>query len=223
MADQGTEAVTDGTARRGGEPRRRPGGRSARVRAATLDAAFRLALERGPARVTVADVAERAGVHPTSIYRRWGDRDRLLIDALLSQIGEAAPLPDTGTLEADLRAFLRSSADFMRTPQGQMLARMAASIDDASELREARGEYWRLALANAGRIFERAAARGEIPPGTDPATAVEVVAGPLYMRALVTGEELDDAFVEAIVRIVLTGLRGRSPAPPERTSKARRA
>ncbi len=180
-----------------------------------LEAAFELALERGLAGVSVSDVAERAGVHPTSIYRRWGDREGLLVDALLSKVGEAAPMPDTGTLEGDLRTFLRNSADFMRTPQGRMLARMAVSIDPTSDLHEARAEYWRLALANASRIFERAEARGELASGTDPVAAVEIVAGPLYMRALVTGEDLDEAFVEAILRAALTGLRPRA-APRRR-------
>jgi len=191
-------------------PVRRTGGRSARVRTAVLEAAFGLALEQGLS-ITVADVAERAGVHPTSIYRRWGGRERLLVEALLSQIGELAPMPDTGSLEGVLRAFLSASAQFISSPQGMMLARMAVATHDSRELRDLRTEYWGQALANAAKIFERALARGEMTPGITPTSAVELVTGPLYMRTLLTGEALDDTFVDAIVRTTLAGLAPGRP------------
>lgn len=191
-------------------PTRRTGGRSARVRTAALEAAFELALEKGLS-VTVADVAERAGVHQTSIYRRWGSRERLLVEALLSQIGELAPMSDTGSLEGDLRAFLSAGAQFMSSPQGMMLARIAVATQDTRELRDLRTEYWSQALTNAAKIFERALARGEMTPGIAPTSAVELVTGPLYMRVLLTGEALDDAFIDAIVRTTLAGLAPGSP------------
>lgn len=190
------------------ETPRRSGGRSARVRTAVLDATLEALLEDGLASVSVADVADRAGVHQTSIYRRWGTKDNLVVDALLSHVGSASPIPDTGSLEGDLREFVTRSAAFMETPLGAALARVAVFMADSPDLAEIRRDYWSRALSNAGQMFERAAARGELADDIDPQLGVEAVAGPLYMRLLVTGEPLDPEFLSGVVQTALRGTKG---------------
>lgn len=187
--------------------RRRTGGRSARVRAAVLEATYTLALERGLTGFSVADVADRAGVHQTSVYRRWTDRERLLVDAVRSRIDEAAPIPDTGSLEGDLCAFLEATAAFMRTPEGLLLSRLAVTAGESPALLAPRTEYWNQVLTSAAKMFERASARGEITTNIAAAAAVEIIVGPLWFRALVSGADLDAAFVKAITHTALTGLR----------------
>jgi AcrR family transcriptional regulator len=179
------------------------------VRAAVLAATVEALLDDGLASLSVADVAERAGVHQTSIYRRWGTKDNLVVDALLSRVGTEAPIPDTGSLEGDLRAFVTESAAFMATPLGAALARVAVAMGDSPDLAEIRHDYWSRALSNAGRMFERAAKRGEIARKLDPQVAVEAVAGPLYMRMLLTGEPLDEEFLTSVVDTILHGTRDR--------------
>lgn len=190
----------------GAPPRRRTGGRSARVRAAVLEATYALALERGLSGFGVADVAERAGVHQTSVYRRWGDRDGLLVDAVRSRVDEAVPVPDTGSLEGDVRAFLGAVAAFMRTPEGLLLSRLAVAAGESRALVATRTDYWEQVLTDAARMFERAADRGETNTSVTPSATVEILVGPLWFRALVTGEDIDGAFVEAVARTTLTGL-----------------
>ena len=63
----------------------RPGGRSARVRDAVHKAVVEL-LADGEIDVAIPKIAERAGVNPTSIYRRWGSRDHLLLDAAVTRL-----------------------------------------------------------------------------------------------------------------------------------------
>ena len=58
--------------------RPRPGGRSSRVRRAVYDAALEALENRQARQVTIPEIAARANVHPTSIYRRWGTLERLL-------------------------------------------------------------------------------------------------------------------------------------------------
>lgn len=190
----------------GRTPRRRTGGRSARVRAAVLESTYALALERGLTGFSVADVAERAGVHQTSIYRRWTDRENLLVDAVRSRIDAAAPVPDTGSLDGDVHAFLETIAAFMRTPEGLLLSRLAVAAGENPALLAARNAYWQPVLAGAAEIFERASARSEIRTNIAPSAAVEILVGPLWFRALVIGGDLDGAFVTAIAQTVLTGL-----------------
>ena len=90
--------------------RTRPGGRSARVHDAVLKSAFDVLIEKGRQNFTVTEVAARAGVHETSIYRRWGTPNALIVDAHLRYFADAIPLPDTGTLRGDLVAFAKSAA-----------------------------------------------------------------------------------------------------------------
>src|SRR4051812_22755224 len=76
----------------------RPGGRSARNKAAVFEAAAALLAERGHDAVTMTDIAERAGIAATSLYRRWGDVRALVMEVAVENLMRERPLPDTGTL-----------------------------------------------------------------------------------------------------------------------------
>lgn len=202
-------------------PRRRAGGRSARVRAAVLDAAAALLVEQGLDGVSIAAVAARAGVHETSVYRRWGTRAALVADAGLALVGAAIPIPDTGALRTDLDALAAGASAFLASPPGIALTSglpaapgepgaPGAVGDDWAAARRA---YWAERLAAVGQVFSRAAARGEAAPTLDPALAVELLLGPLYFRRLVSGEPLDGPFLAAVAAAV-----ARAVAPPPDTS-----
>ena len=72
---------------------KRTGGRSAAVIHNVRTAVEELVRERGSERVTVPLIAERAGVNPTSIYRRWGDLPTLLNDIATYRLDPERPLP----------------------------------------------------------------------------------------------------------------------------------
>src|SRR5579875_2521841 len=82
----------------------RPGGRTARTRTAVLAATLAELAERGYAELTVEQIAQRSGVHKTTVYRRWGGVDGLLVDALGEASADDWTAPDTGTLLGDLTA-----------------------------------------------------------------------------------------------------------------------
>src|SRR5690242_17540761 len=84
--------------------RRRPGGRTARIRAQVLDAVLAELGEHGYDGLTMDAVAARADVHRTTVYRRWGDVGGLLADVLDAAGDDDWQPPDTGSLEADLAA-----------------------------------------------------------------------------------------------------------------------
>jgi AcrR family transcriptional regulator len=186
-----------------GQPRRRPGGRSARVRSAALEATMAELAESGYAELTLANVASRAGVNKTTLYRRWGTREALVLDAMLELAGEGVRIPETGSLHGDLLAIARGSAATAATPQGQAVIRavVAAGAHDAV-LAAASHRFWTERLALDGTVVERAVARGELPPDTDPRTVIEAVLGPIYFRLLVIGEKPDPAFVERLVGLI---------------------
>src|ERR1700748_3940057 len=99
-------------------PTPRPGGRTARNRAAVADAVAVLIAEGDPADIAMTDIAVGAGVAATSLYRRWGNVRALLTEVAVERLMAEWPLPDTGSLEGDLRAWARQIATSLRSRGG---------------------------------------------------------------------------------------------------------
>jgi len=176
--------------------RRRTGGRSARIRAAVLDATIDALVARGIDRVSIADIAAQSGVHETSIYRRWGTREALIIDALFARTEHDLPIPDTGSLRGDLVAAARSLAELLSSPIGALIAAASALTVDDPDLAATRDRYWASRFAFADTVIRRAVDRGELPPGA------------LHMRAMLTHEPLEPDLPERLADVALFGLHG---------------
>ncbi|MCL6300647.1 TetR/AcrR family transcriptional regulator [Streptomyces kronopolitis] len=149
---------------------RRPGGRTARTRAAVRDAVLAGLTEYGYPGLTVEYVAEHSGVHKTTLYRRWKDVEGLLADALdLAGEDTWAP-PDTGSLEGDLRALahevVASFADPAVAASGS--AMIAAGFRSERAAAALRG-YYAERFARCEVLVERAVRRGELPAPADAA------------------------------------------------------
>jgi len=187
--------------------RRRPGGRSARVRQSVLDAALELVREGRLEKLTVADVAERAGVHETSIRRRWRTSENLICDALLNYSEQHLPIPDTGSLREDLALFASELAAYLRTPLGNALLHAMATTDNDPSVAEARRAFWQTRYELARAMIDRAVARGELPANADGRLALEALIAPLNLRALLTGDPPDDEFARRLADLVLDGIR----------------
>src|SRR5271170_5118907 len=100
-------------------PRPRTGGRSARVVAAVLDAAIAGLIEGGYDGLAIGEVARRAGVHETSIYRRWRTKPRVVADAVIRAAARDTPARDTGSFRGDVSALLNRVRARLRTPVGR--------------------------------------------------------------------------------------------------------
>ncbi|QSE89915.1 TetR/AcrR family transcriptional regulator [Rhodococcus pseudokoreensis] len=192
---------------------RRPGGRSARVRRAVLDATLDLLHTHGMDGLTVADVSARAEVHETTIYRRWGTRENLMIDALLEDAEESLPIPDTGSLRDDLIGYLTSLAVYLGTPRGNDFDRALAAAGDDPAASAARNHYWNTRYARSGHIITRAIDRGELPDTTDPRQTVEMLVAPLHFKVVLTREPLDPNLPARLVDTLLHGIAATQPAP----------
>ncbi len=173
------------------------------MRRAVLTAAVDLLSTQGLAGATVGAVARAAGVHETSVYRRWGTRENLILDALTTELDSALPVPDTGRVRDDLLAFFSSLARLLGTAQGRALLRLSVEQDDTLEDR--RGLYWGERLDRAVVMVRRGVERGELVPDTDAGLLVEAVSGPLFVRVLLSGAPLDEALVRGLVDLALEG------------------
>jgi AcrR family transcriptional regulator len=198
--------VTDAT----GEVRQRPGGRSARVRQSVLDATLEVLCDRGVDQFAISEVASRAGVHETSIYRRWGTRERLMIDALNVVGEEVIPIPDTGSLRRDLVKFAKTIADLLATPLGRAIDQALSVPTQDPVIIDACAAYFRSRFESASTIIQRAIERGEIEACTDPSLAIEMLVAPLHLRHLMSREPLGRKLPAQLADFVIHGLKGLS-------------
>jgi AcrR family transcriptional regulator len=193
-------------------PARRPGGRSARIRTSVIAATLAELAASGYSGLSLESVARRAGVHKTTVYRRWGTREQLVVEAMLERAGERISVPDTGSLRADLLELAQTAAANAASPEVAAMARaVAGQAAHDQRLAAANQRFWTERLALDAVMVERAIERGEVPAATDPQRVIEAVLGPIHLRLLLTGEAIDAAFLEGIVDIVVNGVRPTSP------------
>lgn len=186
-------------------PRRRPGGRTARVGASVLAATLDLLSEGGFASLTIDQVADRSGVHKTTIYRRWGSREGLVGAALASRSATEVPIPDTDTLRGDLTEIARAVAANLSSPLGRALAQTMVGHADDPEIRRITEEFWSTRFAHTDKIVERAIERGELASETDPRLVIEAVVAPVWFRSIAMRAPAEREFIAAVVDVVLNG------------------
>ncbi|WP_026124147.1 MULTISPECIES: TetR/AcrR family transcriptional regulator [Nocardiopsis] len=163
----------------------RPGGRTARTRAAALRAAVDILVEKGFSGLDLAEVAERAKVGRTTVYRRWGTAAGLVADLLSDLAVPALPQGETGSFEGDLRANALRVRDHLVHPrQGPLFKAVVAAATCDARAAEALRRLQRVRVADWGPCVVRAAERGEVPHGTDPEEVARAVSAPLYHRVL---------------------------------------
>jgi len=195
------------TARRG-----RP--RSEEADRAILRAATELLAERGLRGLSIEEVASRAGVAKTTIYRRWHSRGTLALDAFLAEFKALQPLPDTGILRDDLLAALRAWIRAVtRTSAGRILAGLIAEAQHDPELADA----WRARVVEPLRaqhriMLRRAIDRGQLPATTDTEVALDLLYGAAYHRLLNGHQPLNDTFARHVVEVIINGLGASRPA-----------
>ena len=177
--------------------RARPGGRSARIRAAVFAETERLLAERGPRGFGLVDVAERVGVAPSSLYRRWGGTEALIMDVAVVGLTKEFPLPDTGSLEGDLLAWASNIVRSLRDPAALSFFRLLVSTFPTDRATAAkRAIAIRQRRSDLEGLLERAWKRGEKVPGA--MLLVDVILAPLYARALF-GERVDAKHAQQLV------------------------
>ncbi|MEV5753090.1 TetR/AcrR family transcriptional regulator [Actinoallomurus sp. NPDC052308] len=159
--------------------RRRPGGRTARIRTQVLDAVLAELGEHGYDGLTMDAVAARAGVHRATVYRRWGDVGGLLADVLDAASDDDWQPPDTGSLEGDLAA-LNHEIQAAMTAQPPIMAALIAASFRSEKADHAQRRLWEDRYARCEDIVGRAVQRGELPPRTDARRLLIAATAPLY-------------------------------------------
>jgi AcrR family transcriptional regulator len=186
----------------------RPGGRTARTRAAVLDATLSELAERGWDQASVETIASRAGVHKTTVYRRWGGKDRLVAEALEVAAERRIQVPDNGDVDQDLRALARAVVAILTSRDGAATVRaLVAGAQSSPEVGRVVRRFWATRLAHVGPIVDRAVTRGQLPRGTDPDELMRYLAAPLFHRLLVTAEPLTESTADQAAAAALAAAR----------------
>jgi AcrR family transcriptional regulator len=170
-------------------------------------------------RITMAKIAERAGVTSTTVYRRWGSLENLVGALADTTVSERAPLPDTGTLAGDIRAHSVTLVNDLTGENRRFLLRaLIIAGSDAGD----NGSGQRALLGrteNVRAMFERAVARGE--PSVDLPSYFDAVVGPLYGYALLLpglvrwrAPVLVDAFLASLDRTATARDERQAPRRP---------
>jgi AcrR family transcriptional regulator len=197
----------------GGAQRGRP--RSQEADRAILTATAELLADRGLSAMSIEEVAARAGVGKTTIYRRWPSKGLLALDAFVTSFREAQPPNDTGTLRGDLLAALRAWVRAVtQTSMGPMLTSLIAEAQHDPELRGA----WRDRVLEPLRVqhrimLDRAIERGEIPASVDRDVVLDLFFGAAEHRLLLGHLPITDAFINAVVDVILAGISPAGSAP----------
>jgi AcrR family transcriptional regulator len=182
---------------------RRPGRpRSEQARTAILAAAIDELTDRGYAELTTEGIAARAGVGKQTIYRWWPSKADVVLDAILDRASSTVAVPDTGSLSADLSAFL--VATFRQRGQRQVLiGLMAQAVFDPVFAVAFRDRFLFSRRAALRGILVRAVERGEIRSDQDLELLIDVVFGVLWYRLLLDHAPLSEEAGEQLAALLV--------------------
>jgi AcrR family transcriptional regulator len=186
--------------------------RNLRSHQAILAATAELLAEVGYTALTIEGVAARAGVGKATVYRWWPSKGALVIEAMSAELA-MPPFPETGDLREDLLTVGRSIVQtFAHSPAGVVIPALAADLmRDPDMAEQFRDRMIRPRRAAVTRILRRAADRGELPADLDTELLLDVYAGAIFYRVLVSGEPVTDLLAEQLVSWLLDG---KTPVKP---------
>jgi AcrR family transcriptional regulator len=175
-------------------------------------AVFEELAEHGYRGLSMDRVAARAGVGKAALYRRWRSKQTMLVD-VIARVGTESALPaDTGSLRGDVLAFIENALAVLQHPiANRVISDLVAEARRSAELAEALFARYRDPRREAGaEMLRRAVERGELPPDVDAELALDLLAGPLYLRAVVPSGPLDATYAERLADAFLRAVEARS-------------
>ena len=197
--------------------------RSSEADRAIQRATIELLLEEGYVGLTMAGVAQRAGVSTATLYRRYQSKDDLVVGAVAAIKDDFDDETESGSLVDDIRALATEGCATFDAQAGRLMKSLIGEIQRNPQLAAAvREQVITHRREKARQIIHAAVERGEIPPPADADVALDMIAGPLIFRALITGEPLDAEFAENLATMALRMLGAKEPAGTEPPSRRRR-
>jgi len=173
---------------------------------AIMDAAIRLLADGGLTAFTTDRLAAEARVSKTTIYRRWADK-KAIFRAVLDRWGARAEVDDLGDFLVELdQWYADRQAKYNRAGFRLVAASLMEVAAHDLEVGEAMYADRRASWTTMREVLARAIERGEIDDDIDVDHLEQFFLGPIYYRALIDGQELDDATIAAFRRLALSAV-----------------
>ncbi|WP_353111490.1 TetR/AcrR family transcriptional regulator [Microbacterium sp.] len=171
-----------------------------RAAAQIQDAAWEILAERGLPGVTMEEIAARAGVAKTTVYRWWPTKSAVLMDALRERLLPRVAFPEDGSVRDDLVSQIEAVIDLFGSETGRAyLALVAESMHDGEVATALRERYVDDQRRAAIERLEKGKRKGEVLPEVDLELLVDSLYGALYYRVLVSHAPLDRAYARRLV------------------------
>jgi AcrR family transcriptional regulator len=163
--------------------------------------------------LSIEEVAERAGVNKTTIYRRWATPEDLAREALQCAATTGDPAPDTGSLRGDLRAFAREFRSIATLPEMKTIMRLRWSGPPKGALAAFTRDIQEKKHAEWKAMLRRAKARGELGEGTNLELLRDVILGTLIYLVVLSPQPSGIARLDRAIDVVLGGVIARTRRP----------
>ena len=179
---------------------------------ALLDAAWTELTERGYDDMTIDSVAVRAGTSRAVLYRRWPNKQELVLAALAHEVGkDVVVVPDTGSLRGDVIELLQQANKLriglvaaLMTRLGGFYQQTGRSLADIRKFVQGDRD------AVLEQIIQRAIERGEIQPEQVTDRIARLPVELFRYEILMTLQPLPDAAIEEIVDTIFLPLLASS-------------
>ncbi|WP_410768504.1 TetR/AcrR family transcriptional regulator [Fontibacillus sp. BL9] len=181
--------------------------RNVETQKSILSASYDLLLEKGFGAVTVEKIAERAGVSKATIYKWWPNKAAVVMDGFLSSAAERMPVPDTGSALNDIVIHATNLVRFLTSREGNIIMELIGEGQFDSGLAEAyQTRFFHPRRLEARQLIERGIQLGELRGNLDIELCIDLIYGPIFYRLLILSNEMDDAYVENLVKYAFAGL-----------------
>ncbi|MGV9252787.1 TetR/AcrR family transcriptional regulator [Streptomyces sp. NPDC003697] len=164
----------------------------------------------GYARMSIEGIARRAGVGKTAVYRRWRSKLHLVLDIVSALAVQGLPVPDSGSLQGDLRLLYGLTSRALRHPVASQIipdlqAEAARNPDIADAMQKALRDGQESVASSIVAAAER---RGEIRAGLDEDLVLDLISGPLYWRAVVIrSAKLPKGYLDSLARATAEAIK----------------
>jgi hypothetical protein len=177
---------------------RRPGGRTAEVSRRINEAVLELLVEGGIDACTFQNVAAKAGIERSTLYRRSPDRWPTIIGAIIDLAERETACFDSGSFRTNLLATLINLVNVLNGPLGPALIAIAGALQSGAAPGQAE-RFWKSRQQHLSPMFEAAIARGELAEDVDRDELFAMAAGPIYFRRFIASQPVDEAWVRMVV------------------------
>jgi len=186
--------------------------RDPQIDTAVLDATLGVLDEAGYGRLTLEEVARHAGTTKPAIYRRWPNRQRLVLAALGKRLG-GARAPDTGCTLCDLDECLKVFVAAFRRMPPDVLGSLFADCAGDRELRTAfMSTLFDPPRAAVRETLDRAHARGDLRDDVDLDLILDLIGSLVHYRALFGHAPMSNVEIERAVEALRQGIAADYPS-----------